>query len=142
MYPNAPNGKSRIVEKDLSYKINGLLYKVHSKLGRYHRERQYGDEFELMLKEHNFKYEREKAIVTADRKSNLVDFCIDDRILVDFKAKPFITKEDYYQMQRYLRASNKELGIIANFRQKVIQPKRVLNSGFHVSSERSDKFVG
>lgn len=117
------------------------MYKVHSKLGRYHRERQYGDEFELMLKEHGFQYEREKAIITADRKSNLVDFCISDKILVDFKAKPFITKEDYYQMQRYLKASNKELGIIANFRQKVIQPKRILNSCFDVNSGRLDKFV-
>lgn len=128
MYPNAPN-KIKIVEKELSYKVVGLLYKVHEKLGRYLKERQYADEFESLLKKGGFDYEREKAISVADQKSSFVDFCIEDRILVDFKAKPFITKEDYYQMQRYLTSGGRELGLIVNFRQKMLYPKRVLNGG-------------
>lgn len=124
MYPNAPN---KILEKELSYKVVGLLYKVHGKLGRYLKERQYADEFESLLKQEGFDYDREKSISIAGQKSSFVDFCISDRIFVDFKAKAFITKEDYYQMQRYLTSGGKELGLIVNFRQKMLCPKRVLN---------------
>jgi len=133
---------NKIVEKELSYKIVGMLFKIHQKLGRYCKERQYADALENSLKENGLDYKREMPIATEDRKSNFVDFCINDKILLDLKAKSFIEKEDYYQMQRYLSASNMELGLVANFRQKLLKPKRILNSGFKKdNSGNSDKFV-
>ncbi len=119
-----------MVEKDLSYKIVGILYNIHKELGRYCKERQYGDKFEVLLKEQNMSYRREVPISVVGRKSNFADFCIADRILVEFKAKQIITREDYFQMQRYLVLHNKELGILVNFRQRILRPKRVLNSQF------------
>ena len=47
-------------------------------------------------------------------------------LLVDRQIN-FITKEDYYQMKRYLVSCNKDLGIIVNFREYYLKPKRVLN---------------
>lgn len=141
MYPNAPN-KKKLVEKELSYKIVGILYNVHKKLGRFLREKQYGDVLEIFLKDNHIEYKREKAVEVAERKSNFIDFCVEDKILIELKAKPFVTKEDYYQMQRYLNIENKELGFIVNFRQKMLQPKRVLNYNlFNKNSENSDKLV-
>jgi len=58
----------------------------------------------------------------------ICDFIIDDKIIIEFKAKNFITKEDYYQAKRYLVTLNLELAIIVNFRQYRLSPKRVLNS--------------
>lgn len=127
MYPNAPNRRNKLVEPELSFKVVGLLYQAHNKLGHYSRERQYGDLLEILFRENGLTYEREKPIPVAGRKSNFVDFCIENRIFVDLKAKPFITKEDYQQMQRYLTAEEKELGLIVNFRQKTLRPKRILN---------------
>jgi len=49
-------------------------------------------------------------------------------MIVDFKAKRLITKDDYYQMQRYLKSANIKLGLIVNFRQKYLKPKRILNN--------------
>ena len=60
-------------------------------------------------------------------KGNIADFIVDSKIVVDMKAKKFITKDDYFQMQRYLKASNFELGLIINFRAPHLKPKRVLN---------------
>jgi len=62
-----------------------------------------------------------------------VDFIIENKIIIDIKAKKFITKEDYYQMLRYLKGANLELGIIYNFRNTYLKPKRVLNSAFKKS---------
>lgn len=42
--------EDKVVYKELSYKINGLLFKVHKDLGRYRNEKQYGDYFEQLLK--------------------------------------------------------------------------------------------
>ena len=116
-----------IVEKDLSYKLVGIFFKVHRALGRYCRERQYADALEQALRREHIRYRREHALPIAGINSNRVDFYVEDRILVDLKAKPFIKKEDYYQMRRYLEGANAKLGFIVNFRTLYLHPKRVLN---------------
>ena len=68
-------------------------------------------------------------------RHNLPDFIIDNEIVLDLKAKRIITKEDYFQMKRYLSASGKRLGLIVNFRQKYISPKRAPGKGALFSFE-------
>jgi len=130
----------KIIHKELSYRINGLLFKTHKELGRFCRERQYADKFEELLKNTCLKYKREyelKKLKPDSPKGNRVDFLIENKIIIDLKTKSFITKEDYYQIQRYLKASNLELGLIVNFRNSYLKPKRVLNNDFY--SGYSDK---
>lgn len=120
-----------IVHKDLSYILTGLCFKTQDALGRFGRERQYADKFEELLKKEGINYKREFEIikiVSNSPKGNRVDFLIDNKIIIDFKAKNFITKDDYFQMQRYLESANLKLGLIINFRDSHLKPKRVLNS--------------
>lgn len=88
----------KIIHKDLSYKINGLCFKIHKKLGRFCREKQYSDNLEALLIEDGIKYVREFEIsnLTDSPKGNKADFIIENKIIIDVKAKKFITKEDYY----------------------------------------------
>jgi len=120
--------RKTIVLKDLSYKIVGLLYEVHRTLGRFCRERQYGDSFEKLLIREKMEFIREYPIEIAGRKSNFVDFFIDGKLLLEIKAKPYLTKEDYFQMKRYLEATGIELGLLVNFRNIYLKPRRVLNA--------------
>lgn len=87
-----------------------------------------------MLAKNDIKYEREYRFEDVqygkDKIRCICDFVIDDKIILEFKAKNFITKEDYYQTKRYLVTLNLELGIIVNFRQNRVTPKRVLNSDY------------
>ena len=122
--------KPKIVEAELSYKLTGLFFQIHNEHGRFCKEKQYADAFEELLKKLKIRYLREVEVQKFNSTSpagNKVDFLIEDRIIVDFKAKPIITKEDYIQMQRYLGGSNLELGLIVNFRNHYLKPKRVLN---------------
>jgi len=138
-HPNAPKAETRqIVEKELSYKLTGIFFKIQKELGRFARERQYGDALALELEKNGLKFERERSLEVGGRKSNLIDFVIENKVAVELKAKPFVTKEDYYQTQRYLQSSNLELGLIVNFAQPFLKPKRVLNVDMHVSNENSD----
>jgi GxxExxY protein len=123
--------EEKIIHKNLSYRINGILFDVHNKLGRFCRERQYGDLIEKVLKETDLSFEREKALPIDDIDNvftNRVDFGINGEILLDIKAKPLVTKDDYYQMNRYLDASGYKLGLIVNFRNKYLKPIRVIRS--------------
>ena len=123
--------KNKLVHPELSYKIAGVLFKVHNKLGRFCREIQYGDLLEIEFKKAGLFFEREKVlpieIISQKDISNKVDFCIENKILLDLKSKKFITKEDYFQMTRYLKFSKMELGLIVNFRSTYLKPKRVIN---------------
>lgn len=133
---------AKIIEKQLCFDITGLCFKVHKALGRFCREIQYGNKLEDLLKNNSWNYEREyeiKNLVPDSPKGNKVDFIIRTKVLVDLKAKNYITKEDYFQMQRYLQASGLEIGLIINFREAHLKPKRILNTKLY--SEHSDSFV-
>lgn len=123
--------KKNLVFPELSYQICGLLFEVHNSLGRYLNEQQYGDLLETSLKNGHLKYEREKnvPIFFEGQKEgrNKVDFCIENSIILELKAKRILLKKDYYQLKRYLVAFKMELGLLVNFRDKYLKPKRVLN---------------
>lgn len=119
---------NRIFKKDLlypelSYRIAGFCFQTHNELGRFGREKQYADLLELKFKEAHLQYKRELIIGNT---GNVADFLIEDNILVELKAKPFITKEDYFQVQRYLNMLKVRLGLIVNFRSRYLVPKRVI----------------
>ncbi len=122
----------KIIYPELSFKINGILFKTHNQLGRYCSENQYSDFVEKLLKESELKYEREKVLPKTfegeKEGRSKVDFLIDNMIVLELKSKKIITKDDYYQVKRYLTVLNKKLGILVNFRSSYIYPKRILNS--------------
>lgn len=121
-----------LIHKDLSYRVTGILFAVHNELGRYRNERQYGDRVEYYLKLYHIPHQREVKLPPSfdgERAGrNKLDFLIEDKIVLELKAKSFITKEDYFQARRYLASLKKKLAIVANFRDKYLRPKRVLNS--------------
>lgn len=126
--------KVELVFPELSYKLTGILYAIHNELGRHLLEKQYAGAFESALRVESIIYEREARLHTSYLGQTIpvgsVDFIIEGKIAVDLKAKKFITKDDYSQMLRYLKASRLHLGLIVNFRNTYLKPKRVLNNDF------------
>ncbi len=114
---------AELIYPELSFKIVGLCFVVHNELSVYAKEKQYGDSLEEKLRLNGLPYKREQAIGDSGNK---VDFIIDEKILLELKAKPIVTKEDYYQTQRYLQETRLKLGIVVNFRDRIIKPKRVI----------------
>jgi len=128
-----------IIYPELSFKINGILFGVRKMLGRYKNEQQYCDAIEEELKNNEINYEREKVLPESfggeQKGRNKVDFLIDDKIILEIKAKPFVTKEDYFQVRRYLDCFGKKLGVLANMRKYYVNPKRILNSNVSHDSQ-------
>ncbi len=127
--------KQELLYPKLSYQITGLCFKIHNELGRFAKEKQYCDRLEQSLKEENLKYQREVKIeFELDNNcvgGNVADFIVEDLIIIECKAKRFITRDDYYQIQRYLNAKKIKLGLIINFRDRYLKPKRIINYSHH-----------
>jgi GxxExxY protein len=122
----------KLIYEDLTYKINGIIFSIHNNLGRFCNEKQYSDALEEKFKEFKIGYKREEILPSSFkgelRGRNKVDFIIEDKIVLEIKAKRILEKENYYQVRRYLDALGKKLGLLVNFRQKMIQVKQILNS--------------
>ena len=118
---NKTDGK--VLYPELSYKITGILFNVHNELGSYAREKQYGDLIEEKLKESKISYVREKSIGSS---GNILDFIIEDKIVLELKAVRILTREYYRQIQNYLQQTNLNLGLLVNFRNKYIKPARII----------------
>jgi GxxExxY protein len=123
-----------IIYPELSYDLTGIFFKVHNELGYYCKESQYCNAIEVLLKEKDIQYNRELSLKSDNRlikdNSNRVDFLVEDKIVVEVKAKRFIGRDEYSQTQRYLQMLNLKLGIIINFHQRYLVPKRIINSKF------------
>lgn len=123
------NDTNKIIYPELSYKITGLCFQLQKQIGRFCREIQYSNELEKLLEENKIKFIKENSLKMSP-KGNRPDFIIENKIIIDLKAKSFITKDDYNQMQRYLKSSNLKLGMIINFRSFYLKPKRIINSEY------------
>ncbi len=122
-----------MIYPELSYKICGMCYEAHNQLGRLLNEKQYGDALETLLKESRIPFKREYPIELEFKNRKLggisyADFLIDNKIILELKTRHYLTKDDYYQLKRYLQTTGLKLGILINFRERRLKPKRVINS--------------
>jgi len=130
---NTNDTNNKLIYPELSYFINGICFATHNELGRFAREKQYCDLIENKLKEVKTSYKRELKLSSG----NIIDFLIDDKIILEVKAKKLILKDDYYQLQRYLQRANKRLGLLVNFRNRYLKPWRVVK----IETEVRNKFL-
>jgi len=130
----------KLLYPELSYTLNGIFFKIHNELGRFKNEKQYGDAVEALLREQGIQYKHEfrlpKSFSAESEGRNIVDFLVEEKIVVEIKTKIRLGTEEYYQVRRYLDALEYELGILVNFRRYSVAPKRILNTKLY--SEYSD----
>ena len=126
------DGGNKIIYPEISYAINCILFAVHNELGRYCNEKQICDRIEIYLKQKNILYRREVVLdqsFDGEMKGrNRIDFIIGNTIILEIKTVDFLSKDHYFQLRRYLQAGNLKLGILVNFREKRLHPRRILNS--------------
>ena len=126
-------GMVQLLHKELSFKINGILFTVHNTVGKYASEKQVCDLLEEAFKKEGVVYQREYFISSQHDEEkehrHRVDFIIENKIVLEIKYRKFLQKEDYFQVKRYLHALNLALGILVNFREERLHPKRILNGG-------------
>ena len=130
---------AELVYPDLSYKIVGILFQVHTKLGGKYQEKYYQRAVEIALKEAGLSYKKEIAVDLAFNQEKIgkyfLDFLVEDKVILELKATPRFNRDDFRQIMAYLRAKKLKLGILANFRGDKLIYKRILNSQVRIEHE-------
>ena len=125
-------GEREIIEKDLSYRIMGVLFEVHSALGGRYQEKYYQKAVETALKHEGLEFKREIEADLCFQSEKIgkyrLDFLIEKRVVLELKTVLALEREDYRQVRAYLKSTGLKLGILANFRGPRLQYKRILNS--------------
>jgi GxxExxY protein len=109
----------KLIHSDLTYKIIGTMFKVHTQLGCGFPERIYQRALELEFQKEGIKFEIEKDIkVVYDKKaigSFRLDLVIEDKVILEIKALEYLPKVAKEQLISYLKATPYEVGLLANF---------------------------
>ena len=116
---------------DITEKIIGCAMKVHRELGSGFQEYIYQRALEIELKKALIKFirEYEMPIYYQGEKigMRIVDFFIDEKIMVELKAVTDLEDVHLAQALNYLEASGYEVGLLINFGAKSLQFKRLHN---------------
>lgn len=129
MKANEQMGK--IIYPDLSYKLMGVLFKVHRKLGNTYQEKYYQRAIEVELASNSIPFKRE-FLVRLDYANESIgryflDFVVEEKIALEVKTVPFLKQEYLNQVLAYLDVTYLKLGIVANFRTNRLTYKRLVN---------------
>ncbi|PKB15998.1 GxxExxY protein [Flavobacterium sp. 5] len=120
-------------KKDENYKIVGLCMEVHRLLGPGLLEIIYKDALEIEFKSHNIPYEREKEY-SVEYKGIILphkfyaDFVVYNDIILEVKSVKEISNEHLAQTLNYMKLADTPIGIIANFQNKSLVHKRLINT--------------
>ena len=114
--------KMKLLQKELSEGIIGAFYEVYNQLGYGFLERVYQNSLFHELKAIGYSVEAQKRIKVYYKELEVGDYFADlvvnDVIILELKAAEKIAEEHETQLLNYLRATDKEIGLLFNFGMK------------------------
>jgi len=123
--------KDKVVHKELSYKIVGILFEVYNELGYGYQEKYYERAVEKYFRDEKIKFKRQPCFNIAVRGEIVgkyfLDFLVEEKIVLELKKGDHFSKKNIEQVKGYLKATKMKLAILANFTPKGVKSFRVLN---------------
>ena len=122
----------KLLYRQLTYKIIGIFYKVHTALGCGFPEKIYQKAIETELKQEKIPYETEKPfkVFYAGKEvgSFRLDLIIDEKVIVEIKAVEYLAKIFKEQLISQLKAAPYEIGLLVNFGATKLEYVRIMRS--------------
>lgn len=119
-----------LIHGDLTYRIIGLMYKVHNTIGSGFQEKYYQRAIrQLFLKERVCFREQVRAdfdLEGVNIGKYYLDFVVDNKLVIEIKAKAFFSKRDIKQILGYLKKTGIEVGLLIGFSGESLKIKRLL----------------
>lgn len=116
---------------DLSYKIIGCAFDIYNSLGSGHHEKYYQKALCAAFSEKSLKYQEQVNFPLRYRQKiigrKLLDFLIENKIVVEIKKGERFSKTHIDQVMDYLKISNLKLAILINFGSQGVAFKRIIN---------------
>ena len=120
------------LEKDLSYKLMGCFYKVRNTYGSGLREKFYDQVLGEILSLEGLQFvEKPRVPLYSVQTGKVISFSIPDKlvadkIIIELKAKPFMSRDDIGQATEYLRITPYEILYLVNFGEQNFKPRRII----------------
>lgn len=122
----------KIIYKELSYKIIGVLFDTFKSLGSNYQEKYCQRAVEKFLIKHKISYKREFPVEIIIENENIgrhfLDFLIDNIIVLEIKKGNKFNMSDIKQVLMYLKTTGLKLGIVAYFGSEGVKYKRIINA--------------
>ena len=119
------------MHENLTYKINGCIFKVYNTLGKIWNEDVYEQALQLELQTQGLQAERQKEfeVFYFDKRvgNYRIDIIVQDTVIIELKAVPEIIPLHQAQLISYLKGYNKPIGILANFASNMLYHKTFPN---------------
>lgn len=135
-----------LVHKELSYEIVGALYHVFNELGYGYQEKYYELALAKVLDQKGLRYDRQVKCDLLFKNDKIgvyfLDFLIDDKIVLELKVGKRFSKQAFDQIIAYLKATNKQLGILALFNSKGVRFIRIVNLDNKIETSESEIKAG
>ncbi len=117
-----------LLYSELSYKVVGCVFIVWKELGPAFKESVYQKALAEEFSKHNIIFQSQRKIPISYNKKEVgkyvPDFVIEDKILIELKALPFLSKLEEKQAWYYLKGSSYKLLLLVNFGGKRLNIKR------------------
>lgn len=118
--------------KDLTYKINGLIFEIYKEIGFGYQEKYYQRAFEVILKKNKIKYSKELHCPIYFKGKIIgryfVDFLIEHKIVIEFKVANIVYQRHFRQVIGYLKSNKLKVGLLALITPEKVIIKRIVNS--------------
>ncbi len=123
--------KRAILYEDLSFKLQGIFFTIRNELGSGYKEKIYQKAFENYLRKAGLSFQKEFPIKVYSSTGEFLglykpDFLVEDKIIIDIKAKRFLSKQEVAIACDYLRNSEYEVAYLVNFGSKRFYFKRII----------------
>lgn len=118
--------------KELTEKIIGIFYKVYNNLGYGFLEKVYENAMMLAFKKENIPAVSQYAIKVFYEDEIVgeyfADILVDGKVIVEIKAARNLALENEAQLLNYLKATDKEVGLLLNFGPKPEIKRKVFDN--------------
>ncbi len=124
-------GRDKVIYKDLSYKIVGMLYEVYNELGYGYQEKTYENAIAKILIENKINFKRQAPYQVIFHGEiigrNFIDFIIEDKMVLEIKRGNYFSRKNIEQIKKYLAVTKMKLAILVHFTSSGVKLFRAFN---------------
>jgi len=123
--------RDKIIHKELSYEIVGILYDVYNELGFGYSEKIYEIAIAKELAAKGKQFKRQASFIISYKGECVgryyLDFIIENKIVLELKRGNYFSKKNIEQIKGYLAATKMKLAILAQFTANGVKIFRAFN---------------
>ena len=122
---------STMTENEITYKVRGAIFKIHTELGPGLLESVYETALAYELVKENLKVRTQVGVPMIYEGIKLevgfrIDLLVEEKIIIEVKSVENLTDVHFKQTLTYLRLADKRVGLLVNFNVVRIEDKKSL----------------